>query len=166
MLECYRPEPEDLWFREKLLGDEATMSYNRRWGGTIPFPESRRSLWYDAWLVHHEDCRFYRYLRDTETGGFVGEIAFRFDPERGLWLADVIVAASCRGRGCGTQGLRLLCREAARRGVDVLYDEIAVDNPGISLFRKAGFTEVLRTDESILLKKDLRNHERGDDTKC
>lgn len=33
-LEPYRPALSDLWFRRELLADEATMSYNRAWGGT------------------------------------------------------------------------------------------------------------------------------------
>lgn len=41
MVEVYKPKVEDLWFREKLLSDGETMSYNAAWGGTIPFPEER-----------------------------------------------------------------------------------------------------------------------------
>ena len=39
MLTLYRPKLSDLWFRQALLADEETMSYNRAWGGTIAFPE-------------------------------------------------------------------------------------------------------------------------------
>ena len=39
MLHLYKPELEDLWFREKLLSDPDTMSYNNKWGGTIDFPQ-------------------------------------------------------------------------------------------------------------------------------
>ncbi len=42
MLTLVKPAFDALWFREKLMADEETMSYNARWGGTIPFPE-------DAW---------------------------------------------------------------------------------------------------------------------
>ncbi|MDD4366103.1 MAG: hypothetical protein PHV38_00330 [Eubacteriales bacterium] len=42
MLTLVKPAFNDLWFREKLMADEETMSYNARWGGTIPFPV-------DAW---------------------------------------------------------------------------------------------------------------------
>ena len=40
MLTLHKPGYEDLWFRQKMLGDEETMSYNHAWGGTIPFPAS------------------------------------------------------------------------------------------------------------------------------
>lgn len=36
-----------------------------------------------------------------------------------------------------------------------LYDDIAIDNPAISIFLKEGFIEEYRTDEIILLKKIL-----------
>ena len=38
MLKLYTPKFEDLWFRQQLMIDEATMSYNHAWGGTIDFP--------------------------------------------------------------------------------------------------------------------------------
>lgn len=41
-IELYRPSLEDLWFKQALLADPDTMSYNRAWGGTVEFP---RELW-------------------------------------------------------------------------------------------------------------------------
>lgn len=41
MVKIYSPKYEDLWFREKLLSDPDTMTYNNAWGGTIDFPESK-----------------------------------------------------------------------------------------------------------------------------
>ena len=154
-LERYAPRPEELRFRRDMLADPATMSYNRAWGGTVPFPESAWPGWYDRWIARPGGLRFYRYLRLRESGVFVGETAFHLDPERDIWLADVIVPAACRGRGYGTAGLFLLCRAAADRGIRVLRDEIAGDNPAISLFLKAGFTEESRTEETVMVKKVL-----------
>lgn len=37
MIDLYIPQYEDLWFRKMFLSDEATMSYNHAWGGTIDF---------------------------------------------------------------------------------------------------------------------------------
>ena len=85
----------------------------------------------------------------------MGEIAYHWDEDRNIWLANVIIAAEYRGRGYGTEGLRLLCRAAEEKGVDILCDDIAIDNPGVGLFLKAGFTEAYRTEEVIMLKKRL-----------
>jgi len=51
------------WFSvEKLDGQtyaicenkhwEETMSYNAKWGGTIPFPEDEWGPWYEAWVIN------------------------------------------------------------------------------------------------------------------
>ena len=153
MLRLHQPKLRDLWFRRDFMADPETMSYNHAWGGTIPFPEEKWNAWYDDWLVNHENRRFYRYLADEDT--FVGEIAYHYDRDRKNYLADVIVAAQYRGRGYGGAGLRLLCEAARENGVSVLYDDIAIDNPAIRLFFAQGFTEEYRTDEIIMLKKEL-----------
>ncbi len=153
-MRLHAPACEELRFRQAMLADEATMAYNRAWGGTIDFPKERWAAWYDRWVAHPDGKRFYRYLR-KESGEFVGEIAYHLDEERGVCLADVIVYAPFRGRGYGSEGLRLLCDAARERGVDALYDDIAIDNPAVSLFLKNGFVEQYRTDEIIMLKKAL-----------
>lgn len=153
MIELVIPTLEDLWFRKKLLADEETMSYNHAWGGTISFPEEKWQNWYDRWVMNHENKRYYRYLKDEN--GFVGEIAYHYDPEYDGYVADVIIFSQYRGRGYGVQGLKLLCNAAKENGIRVLYDDIAIDNTAISLFKKQGFYEVSRTEEKIILKKDL-----------
>lgn len=150
----YLPAIDELDFRRRLLADPETMSYNHAWGGTIDFPESDWAGWYAHWVLQHRDKRFYRYLK-TEDGTFVGEVAYHFDPKWGGFMADVIVKSEFRGRGYGKAGLELLCAAAKMRGITVLYDDIAIDNPAIEMFLAAGFFEVARTDEIILLKKDL-----------
>ena len=154
MLGVYEPKYEDLWFRQTMLADEETMSYNRRWGGTVPFPEERWRDWYDAWLGDPGERRFYRYLRDG-SGAFVGEIAYRFDEELDNYDANVIIYSKYRGRGYGSRGLELLCSIAKERGVSVLYDDIAADNPAIGMFLRHGFTEAYRTEEKIVLRRTL-----------
>ena len=154
MPELYKPKLEDLWFRQALMADEATMSYNHAWGGTIPFPEEDWAGWYDHWLVRHENRRFYRYLKD-ENGDLVGETAYHYDTDLQNFIADVIIHAGYRGRGYGSRALDLLCAAAKENGIAVLYDDIAIDNPAADLFRRHGFTEESRTAEKIVLKKEL-----------
>ena len=153
MLESVVPALEDMWFREKMLADEETMSYNHAWGGTIPFPREDWRDWYDYWVVNHEGRRYYRYLKDEN--GFVGEIAYHYDPEYDGYVANVLVYSEYRGRGYGAQGLALLCDAAKENGIRVLYDDIAIDNPAIHLFLRQGFFEERRTEEKIILKKEL-----------
>ena len=154
MIVPYKPSLDDLWFRQIMLADPETMSYNHAWGGTIPFPEQEWKGWYDFWITNHGNRRFYRYLKNP-ADRFVGEIACHFDERRGIFLADVIIYAPCRGIGYGGRGLDLLCDAAKKNGVPALYDDIAIDNPAAALFLKHGFEEEYRTEEIIMLRKIL-----------
>ena len=152
-LELVIPTLEDMWFRESLLADEETMSYNHAWGGTISWPKEEWQDWYEYWIVDHEDRRYYRYLKSGND--FVGEIAYHYDPEYDGYVADVIILAKYRGKGYGARGLELLCEAAKADGISALYDDIAIDNTAVKLFLKNGFHEEYRTEEKIVLKKDL-----------
>lgn len=63
--------------------------------------------------------------------------------------------APYRGKGYGNIGLERLCNAAKKNGVDVLYDDIAIDNPAITMFLKHGFIEEYRTKKIIMLRKEL-----------
>ena len=150
----YKPRPEDLWFREAMMADPETMSYNNAWGGTIPFPREKWEDWYDFWVAN--PCkRFYRYITTGESRSFVGEAAYHYDEDRRIYLTDIIISAKCRRHGYGKAGLRMLCAAARKAGITELYDDIAIDNPGIRLFLQCGFREEYRTEEIIMLKKTL-----------
>ena len=153
MLELYEPHIEDLWFKEKMMSDEQTMSYNHACGGIIPFPKESWADWHDRWITNHNGKHFYRYIKDRDT--FVGEVAYHFDGERQIYLADVIIDALYRKKGCGRKGLLLLCETAKANGIRELYDDIAIDNSSVALFLKCGFVEVLRTTGYVLVKKEL-----------
>ena len=154
MLTLIKPACEDLWFRRRMLEDEETMSYNHAWGGTIPFPTEQWRDWYYLWVVNPGDRRYYRYLKNEE-GRFVGEVAYHRDDTLRGYIADVIILASCRDRGYGSEGLDLLCAAAKANGADVLYDDIAIDNPAAGLFLRHGLSEIFRTEDKIILKKIL-----------
>lgn len=117
MIEAYLPRPDELWFRRKMLADEATMAYNRAYGGTVDFPEERWPDWYGRWVAHPEG-RYYRYLRESASGEFVGEIAYHFDGEE--YLADVIVYAPYRRRATARRGLRF-CARRQRKTASAFY---------------------------------------------
>lgn len=153
-LTLHRPEPDELAWREAWLGDPETMSYNHAYGGTVPFPRERWADWYALWLGDGR-ARFFRYLRLGDGGEFVGNISYHYDEEFGGYLCEVLIAAPYRGRGFGRQGLALLCEAARANGVKRLLDNIAIDNPSVAMFLRGGFRERMRTDEFILVEKDL-----------
>ena len=153
-LRLHLPARDELGARAAFLAEPATMSYNAAWGGTIDFPESAWDAWYDRWIKNHENRRYYRYLLN-ENDEVVGEIAVHFDPKWGGYMANVLIRSRFRRRGYGREALELLCTAARSRGIPVLYDDMAIDNPALSLFMQEGFSEIARTDQVILLKKEL-----------
>ena len=154
MLHIYKPTLDDLWFREMLLGDPPTMTYNHAWGGTISFPKELWNDWYQSWLIN-ENKRFYRYLQN-DSGEFVGEVAYHYDEEYQAYMVNVIILAKYRHQGFGSEALKLLEEIAKANHIYTLCDDIAIDNTAISLFLKHGYQEIKRTNEIILLKKELR----------
>ena len=66
------PALPDLWFRQEMMADADTMSYNEAWGGTIPFPPEQWPAWYDAWVLAPATERYYRCVADDD--GYVGEM--------------------------------------------------------------------------------------------
>ena len=155
MLEVVKPELEDLWFRESMMADIETMSYNDAWGGTIPFPKEDWDEWYTFWVRNSGQERYYRYLKDDANNVFVGEISYHFDKLRNIYLCDVIIKAEFRKQGFGTQGIQLLCEAAKANGVEALYDNIAADNPSAHLFLKNGFSIEFQNDEILMVKTVL-----------
>lgn len=154
-IQLYKPQLDDLWFRQRMMADPETMSYNQAWGGTIPFPKEKWKAWYDHWINNTDGQQFYRYVTMGNSRVFIGEIAYHHDETEDMWLADVIIVASYRGHGYGSEALRLLCEAAKKNGILILRDNIAIDNPAIRLFLRAGFEEEYRTEEIIMLKKVL-----------
>ena len=155
MLKVVKPELEDLWFRESMMADIKTMSYNDAWGGTIPFPKEDWEEWYTLWVRNSGQERYYRYLKDDANKVFVGEISYHFDKLRNIYICDVIIKAEFRKQGFGTQGIQLLCEAAKANGVEALYDNIAADNPSAHLFLKNGFSIEFQNDEILMVKTVL-----------
>ena len=155
MLKVVKPELEDLWFRESMMSDIETMSYNDAWGGTIPFPKEDGEEWYTLWVRNSGQERYYRYLKDDANKVFVGEISYHFDKLRNIYICDVIIKAEFRKQGFGTQGIQLLCEAAKANGVEALYDNIAADNPSAHLFLKNGFSIEFQNDEILMVKTVL-----------
>ena len=114
MIKEYIPKLDDLWFREKLLSDSNTMSYNHHWGGTIQFPKEDWASWYDYWIINNDNERYYAYLAN-DNNEFVGEIAYHFDGK--YYIANIIVYAEYRCKGYGQEGLSLLCKKALENGI-------------------------------------------------
>lgn len=155
MLREYKPTVEEMSFRQELLSDPATMSYNDAWGGTVDFPEENWKAYHENWVESDSNDYFYAYLKDDENDKLVGEIAYHYNKKMNMHLSNVIIRAKYRGRGYGKKALLLLCDIAKKNNIMTLYDNIALNNSAVKLFIECGFFEESRDETAIYLRKDL-----------
>lgn len=134
-----KPVIEELVFRKMLLSDEATMLYNKTYGGTIDFPIEKWQAWYKCWVSNNDKNYFYRYILDVENNQYVGEVAYHFQSDSNSYVCNIIIMDKYRNKGYGRLGLMALCAVAKENGIETLYDNIAVDNPSLSFFLNLGF---------------------------
>lgn len=121
MIELHIPNLSELDFRQRLLSDPESMSYNKGCEldmptyhndtGCIDFPREDWDGWYARW-VGNEPERFYAYLKDTESGEFVGEVSLYETDGPGVYEMGIVLHSSQRGKGYSREGIRLLLGHA------------------------------------------------------
>ena len=152
-LKLYVPKLTDLWFRQQMMADPATMSYNAHWNvsydgyhpdtGCIDFPGEAWAGWYDQW-IGQEPERFYAYITRCSDGAWLGEVCYHHTPEQGWWDIGIVLHAPHRGQGYSVPALRLLLDHAFRDGrVTRLHNEFELTRPAaLETHLAVGFREV------------------------
>lgn len=147
------PTVSEMSFRQELLSDKETMSYNNKWGGTIDFP---KTMWENVHKrLTSSKNSFYAYLFSTKEQYFIGEASYHYSDEFKEYIVDVIVHSKYRNKGYGSKGLLMLCDKAKENGILSLADNIALDNSSINIFLKLGFKEIYKNQDFIFVKKIL-----------
>lgn len=147
-----KPKFKELEFREKLLQDENTMKYNRKYGWTIIFPKNKWESWYYKWVLK-PNKKFYRYVEVD--GEFVGEACYRFDDFHNEYIMSIVIYDKYRNKGYGKNAISLLLNAAKKNGVKRLCDDIAADNWSYKMFLKNGFKIRFKNDDIIFVYKNL-----------
>lgn len=94
-------------------------------------------------------------MQKADTKDLIVEVAYHLDKDKNIFICDIIIFAKYRKQGFGATALNLLCNAAKENGVKELYDNIAINNPSISLFLKNGFNIEYKTETIIMVKKVL-----------
>ena len=125
------PECSELRFRQDMMADAETMSYNKGYApfpgydpatGCIAFPEDQWADWHRRW-IDREPERFYAYLCRESDGIPVGEVNYHASGEEGVCEIGIVLHASFRGMGYSGPGLQLLCERAfLQPGIRVLQN--------------------------------------------
>lgn len=157
------PSYGELWYRQKLLADPATMSYNRgydldfasydRETGCIAFPETRWREFWDDWCSGQDPRRFYAYVMG-EDGRFLGEVDLHRSGDEPWYEMGVVLEAAHRGKGYGRPALELLLHHAfavlkAETVRNCFEEERAA---ALKIHLAAGFREIGREDGAVWLE--------------
>lgn len=152
-LELYVPKLDELWFRQKIMSDPKTMSYNANWdvnyngyhreSGCIDFPEEKWAEWYQDW-IGNEPERFYAYIKHSFDGTWIGEISFHYVPEKDWWDMGIVIYAPYRGKGYSVPALRLMLNHAFYDcGIRRLHNDFEITRPaGLKIHLAVGFKKI------------------------
>ena len=154
-LHLHIPDFEQLSYRQQLMSDPATMSYNKGYNlsfpgyhpdtGCIDFPESEWQEWYD-WFIGNEPERYYAYIVRSSDGAFIGEVNVHRSANAPWHDMGIVIEACHRGKGYAVEALRLLLRYAFEdMGIAAVHNDFEnVRDAAVSAHLAAGFTEYRR----------------------
>ncbi len=154
-IQLYVPRPEELWFRQKMMSDPVTMSYNAGWEvdfagyhrdtGCIDFPQDQWADWYNDWKGREPE-RFYAYIQRSADGMWIGEVNFHFNPEKDWWDMGIVIFAPFRGMGYAVPGLKEMLDHAFHDClVSRIHNDFQIARNEVSAWkahRRAGFWEM------------------------
>ena len=161
-LNLHVPSFEELEYRQKILSQEDTMSYNKEYNlgienynnetGCIDFSKKYWKNWYTKWISESVD-RYYAYIVNSNTGDFIGEICFYYEKQNNLYRIGIVIESKYRGNGYCSKALIKLADKAFNdfdikklRNVIPLEREYAIKG-----HKRAGFKEVgIKENQSIL----------------
>ena len=161
-LSLHVPAFEELEYRQKILSQEDTMSYNKEYNlglenynnetGCINFSKKYWNEWYSKWISKRYK-RYYAYIVNNNTGEFIGEVCFYYDKQRDLYRIGVVIESKHRGNGYCSKVLIKLADTAFKDfDVNKIRNVISLERESdIKGHKRAGFKEIgIYENESIL----------------
>ncbi|MBE6160240.1 MAG: GNAT family N-acetyltransferase [Lactobacillales bacterium] len=147
------PKLEEYSYEQKLLSDPDTMSYNAGYDvsydgyhydtGCIDFPESK---WINDFEKRKEKDRFFAYIKDIELNEYVGYVNYHYNKNDNRYECGIVIEGKHRNKGYSKIGLKLLCEEAFKNGINELYDNFEKDRENtLKVFESIGFKIIEET---------------------
>lgn len=166
------PAFEELWYREKLLSDADTMSYNKGYDlnfdgydnetGCIAFPKEDWRDWYN-YFMGCEPERYYAYI--VADGEFIGEVNIHQNGEMNWYDMGIVIEAKHRGKGYAVKALKLLLEQAFERlGARAVHNDFEdIRDAAVKTHLSAGFAEYKRENGilELLITKEQFEEQRG-----
>jgi len=131
-IELYVPKLEELEYRQTILMQPETMSYNKGYNlnissynkntGCIEFPRNKWEKWYKFW-IDNKPSTYYAYIINVTDHQFIGEVNLHYNSEQDWYDMGIIIESKYRGKGYGKKALLVLLDIAFNE-----YDAKAVHN--------------------------------------
>ena len=149
VLELEVPTRAEFGVRQAWLADPEFMAYNADWDvshpgydratGCIEWPDSEWDTFVER-LALPSDRQGYFYVRDTDTGEFIGHAHYTVEPHRAAHIG-INVVPHRRARGLGEQVLRLLVERIWQDtgAVEIVNDFEDEREPAVRVHRRCGF---------------------------
>lgn len=147
-VELVKPNLCDLWFRQAMLCDPETMSYNAGYEvsylgyhyntGCIDFKKENWESWFNTKLKNPNF--YYAYILDVETKKFVGQVNFTLDPSSRSAAMGIVIKHEFSGQGYMRPAMQQLIAQAKNMGVKTLTDDVPKNRErALKVFFSMGF---------------------------
>ena len=162
MIYLHVPKLDELWYRQKLLCDAETMSYNKGYDlgfdgydnktGCIDFPENQWQSWYN-YFIGNEPERYYAYIVRKEDNAFIGEVNLHKSKNADWYDMGIVLEARYRGKGYAVEALKLLLNHTFHSlGAKAVHNDFEETRlAAVKTHKSAGFTEYAKHDGIIEL---------------
>lgn len=150
-LSLHVPTYGELEYRQKIMQDSDTMSYNKGYDlnfdgydkatGCIAFPEHEWADWY-TYFIGQEPHRFYAYIVRESDGEFIGEVNLHMNADADWYEMGIVLEAKYRGKGYAVAALRLLMQHAFEKmGAEAVHNEFEEErSAAVQTHLSVGFT--------------------------
>ena len=128
------PKLEEYYYEQRLLSDPDTMNYNAGYDvsydgyhydkGCIDFPESK---WINDFEKRKSKDRFFAYIKDIDLDEYIGYVNYHYNKNDNRYECGIVIEGKYRKNGYSKIGLKLLCKEAFKNGIEELYDSFEKD---------------------------------------
>ena len=159
-IKLYIPSIDELWYRQTILMQPDTMSYNKGFDldlplyhkdtGCIEFPKEKWEKWYSFW-IDNKPTTFYAYILRESDHQFIGEVNLHYNSKNDWYDMGIVIESKFRGKGYSKDALNLLLETAF-----TTYTARAVHNDfentrdiAYKLHLSAGF-KIISSNENII----------------
>jgi len=140
-------DDDEYEYEQKLLSDPFTMSYNAGYDvnydgyhydtGCIDFEEDK---WETNYIKRQLENKFFAYIKDIDINQYVGYVNYHYNEKDDKYECGIVIESIYRNKGYSKLGLKILCEEAFKNGIDKLYDSFEKDRENtLKVFESIGF---------------------------